>query len=50
MKDSINEKQKKPAYQRKNPRAAEEFAERKRAKNAARPKQEYVPGVGMVRA
>jgi len=42
MRDASNEKQHKPAYQRKNPRSAEQQAEERQAKNARRPKQRWL--------
>jgi hypothetical protein len=42
MKDEQNIKQKKHAYQRKNPRMNDLFIERKQARNTARPKQRFL--------
>lgn len=42
MRDEQNVKQKKHAYQRKNPRAHELFVQRKQERNAARPKQRFL--------
>lgn len=42
MKDEQNIKQKKRAYERKNPRSNDLFIERKQARNASRPKQRFL--------
>jgi hypothetical protein len=49
--------QKKPSYQRKNPRSHDLYVERKQARNQARPKQQFLGidsqtglGLGWIRA
>lgn len=50
LNENNEEKQKKlPSYQRKNPRSAEQEQLKRQEKNAARPKQTFVEGIGWVR-